>query len=52
MMNPICRGLLLVLLAAMSPDIAWSEESVDQVAQKRPEKKVDLYLSEIGRAHV
>lgn len=45
MVNPVCRGLLLVLLTAMNLDVVWAEESGDQVSQKRPEKKVDLYLS-------
>ncbi len=45
MMNPVCRGVLFVLLAAMSPDVVWAEEPGEPVPQMRTEKKVDLYLS-------
>lgn len=45
MMNPACRGLLLVLLAATSPDVVRAEVPGEPVPQMRTEKKVDLYLS-------
>ncbi|SPP64794.1 conserved exported hypothetical protein [Nitrospira lenta] len=45
MMSLGCRGLILMLLVAMSPNSVWAEGLGDPASQKPPEKKVDLYLS-------
>ncbi|MEQ1793238.1 MAG: hypothetical protein ABL970_03520 [Nitrospira sp.] len=45
MMNLVFQGLMLVLLVTLGVDVAYAEEPGDPPLQKRPEKKVDLYLS-------
>lgn len=45
MVNRVFRGVLLVVLVAISSEIVWAEDPGEPAPQNRTEKQVDIYLS-------